>query len=295
MIASRWCTAGLTVTLALATAGATASQSSYEASIQKWRRDADSALRADDGWLTVAGLFWLRTGPNRAGTDPSNEIVLPSGTAPPRIGVFRLAGGRTTFETEPGAPVLINGSRTDAARLDPDVDRVTVGDLTMFVIRRGERYGIRLRDKNSEARRTFTGRVWFPVRTSYKVTGRFIPFNPPREIAIVNVLGDVAPMSSPGCVEFALNGQTLRLDPVTEPGARELFFILKDQTAGSGTYPAGRFLYAELPENGRVELDFNKAVNPPCAFTAFATCPLPPTQNVLRVRIEAGERYVGHK
>jgi uncharacterized protein (DUF1684 family) len=165
MIAPRWCTAGLAIALVLATADATTTQISYEASIQKWRRDVDAALRADDGWLTVAGLFWLRPGPNRAGTDPSSEIVLPSGAAPPRVGVFRLAGGRITFETEPGAPVLVNGSRTDAARLEPDVDRVTVGDLTMFVIGRGERYGIRLRDKNSEARRTFTGRAWFPVRT----------------------------------------------------------------------------------------------------------------------------------
>ncbi len=275
--------------------GATASQGSYETSIETWRRGLDAELRAEDGWLTVCGLFWLTEGPNRAGSDPANDIVLPKGAAPARVGVFEFKGGRTTFRAEPGVPVTIGGRAIRAAELRPDADTVVVGSLTMLVIKRGERYGIRLRDRNSEARRTFQGRVWFPVRASYKISGRFVPYTPPKQIPIVNVIGDTAPTPCPGYVEFALNGKALRLEPVAEPGSRELFFIFKDETAGAETYPAGRFLYTDPPRNGVVELDFNRAVSPPCAFTAYATCPLPPRQNQLPVRIEAGERYVPHR
>jgi hypothetical protein len=295
MRASRVFAAVLATALLLAMAGGTASQPSYEDAIQKWRDDLDASLKSEDGWLTVVGLFWLKAGPNRVGSDPSNDIVLPKRAAPARVGVFLFESGQTTLTVEAGIAVLVNGKPAGSARLRPEADRVSVGDLTMFVIKRADRYGIRLRDKNSEARRTFTHRVWYPVKASFKVTGRFVPYNPPRQIAIVNVIGDVAPMPNPGYVEFTLNGQVFRLDPVAEPGASELFFILKDQTAGMDTYPAGRFLYTALPQNGSVELDFNRAINPPCAFTAFATCPLPPRQNQLPVRIEAGERYVAHK
>lgn len=295
MRASRLPAAGSLLAILLVGCGVMSAQGSYEASIETWRRDQNAALTADDGWLTVVGLFWLKAGPNRAGTDPSSDIVLPAGTAPPRVGVFRLENGQATFEAEPGASVLVNGRQIATARLKPDVDHVVVGDLTMFVIRRGDRYGVRLRNSNSRARRTFAGRVWYPVRSSFRVTGRFVPYNPPRQVSIVNVIGDISAMTSPGYVEFTLNGRSLRLDPVTEPGADELFFIFNDLTAGTGTYPAGRFLYTALPKNGVVELDFNRAVSPPCAFTAFATCPLPPKQNRLPLRIEVGERYTGQK
>jgi hypothetical protein len=288
-------TVGPACALLLAIAGGATSQPSYENTLQKWRQEQDAALRADDGWLTVVGLFWLKAGANRVGSDPANEIVLPHGTAPPQVGVFRFDNGLTTLDALPGAPVLVNGQRTSTARLRPDVDRVVVGDLTMFVIRRGERYGIRLRNRNSEARRTFTGCVWYQAKPAFRIRGRFVPYDPPRQLPIVNVLGNLSSMTSPGYVEFTLEGRVFRLDPVAEPGANELFFIFKDETAGGETYPAGRFLYSALPRDGFVELDFNRAVNPPCAFTAFATCPLPPKQNQLPVRIDAGERYAGHK
>ncbi len=282
--------------LLLAMAGAAASQASYEDSIQTWRRDQEAALRADDSWLTVAGLFWLKPGPNRAGADPSNDIVLPKDRAPARVGVFQFRGGQTTFTAEPGAPVRVNGQSAAAAvRMRPDRDQVVVGDLTMFIIGRGERFGIRLRDKNSEARRTFTGRVWFPVSPSHRVMARFVPYNPPKQLPIVNVIGDTSMMPSPGYAEFTLDGQVFRLEPTAAPGDPELFFIFRDLTSRTDTYPGGRYLYTPLPQAGAVELDFNRAVSPPCAFTAFATCPLPPKQNDLPVRIEAGERYVAHK
>ncbi len=243
----------------------------------------------------MSGLFWLKEGSNRAGTDPADEIVLPKGAAPAHVGVFEFKSGRTTFRAEPGVPVMIDGKALRTAELEPDSDTVVVGSLRMLVIRRGERYGIRLRDTNSQARRTFKGRSWFPVRASYRISGRFVPYTPPKQIPITNVIGDTAPTPCPGYVEFTLNGKALRLEPVAEPGARQLFFIFKDATAGAETYPAGRFLYTDPPRDGVVELDFNRAVSPPCAFTSFATCPLPPRQNPLPVRIEAGERYVPHK
>jgi uncharacterized protein (DUF1684 family) len=173
--------------------------------------------------------------------------------------------------------------------------QVAVNDLTMFVIRRGDRYGIRLRDRNSEARKMFSGLRHFPIDPVYRVTAAFVAYPEPKQLPIPNVLGDTPVMVSPGYVEFSIGGQTLRLEPVYE-GAdpHELFFIFADQTNGTDTYPSGRFLYTDLPQNGRVVLDFNKAQNPPCAFTAFATCPLPPKQNRLPVRVPAGEMDYGH-
>ena len=288
----RTLTAGLTWLLLLAVAVAAAPQSSYDPAIQQWRRDQDAALRADDGWLSVVGLFWLKAGANRAGADPSNDIALPKGLAPARVGVFQFAGGQTTFTAEDGVPALVNGRKAlGAVRLRPDEDRVVVGDLTMFVIARGERTGIRLLNKNSEARRAFTGRAWYPVKPSLRIVARFVPYNPPKQIPIVNVLGDTSLVPSPGYVEFTIEGKVFRLDPTAESGASELFFNFRDLTSRADTYPAGRYLYSSLPTKaGTVDLDFNRAVSPPCAFTAFATCPLAPKQNDLAVRIDAGEK-----
>jgi uncharacterized protein (DUF1684 family) len=172
---------------------------------------------------------------------------------------------------------------------------VALGALTFQVIKRGERYAIRLKDMRSQQRAAFKGLEWFPVREDHRVHARFVSHPSPRSIPIVNVLGMVEPMRSPGYAEFRLKGRTLRLHPVLETSdATELFFIFKDQTSGRETYGAGRYLYAPMPSNGTVELDFNKAYSPPCAFTAFATCPLPPKENRLPIRIEAGERYRGH-
>jgi uncharacterized protein (DUF1684 family) len=271
----------------------------YRASVSRWRLEQEIALKADDGWLTVAGLFFLKEGPNRVGTDPSNDIVLPPGSAPPHVGVFRFSAGRTVFEADPAARVTVNGKPLTTAALQSDnsgtPDVVAVGSLSMFVIKRGGRYALRLRDKDNGARRRFSGLRWFPVNESYRVTARFVPYSPPKPIPVVNVLGDVEDYTRPGYVVFRLNGREFRLEPVTEGAGDRLFLIFKDRTAAVETYPAGRFLYADPPRNGQVLLDFNKAVNPPCAFTKFATCPLPPKQNQLPVRIEAGERYSEHK
>lgn len=255
--------------------------SAFENEIAQWRRDRESRLKADGGWLTVAGLFWLRPGANPFGTDPSNEIVLPDG--PARAGVFQLNGGVVT---------LTHGPSTREIKHDSD-DAVKVGRLSLFVIRRGDRYGIRLKDPDSEYRRNFHGIEYFPAREEYRVNARFVADRV--EIPILNILGQTEHYASPGYAAFHLHGQELRLRPyLEEPDAKELFYVFRDQTTGKETYGGGRFLYSAMPVNGEVVLDFNKAYNPPCSFTPYATCPLPPPENRLPVRIEAGEKKYGH-
>jgi uncharacterized protein (DUF1684 family) len=267
----------------------------YRGEIEKWRQHREARLKAEDGWLAVAGLFWLDEGVNRFGSGPGNSIGLPAGAAPPVAGTFELRQGRVSVRIEPGVsvttaggPVMAMGLRSDDPG-PPDV--LKLGRLTLQVIARSGRYGIRMKDPESETRRSFSGLRWFPVRDDMRVEARFVAWPSPRTIPIPNVLGQVNDLPSPGYAEFTLAGRRLRLEPVIEePGAHELFFIFRDQTAGKETYPAGRFLYAPMPQDGAVVLDFNKAYSPPCAFTAYATCPLPPPQNRLPIRIEAGEK-----
>lgn len=253
----------------------------YVAQIEQWRREREKRLAADDGWLTVAGLFWLKEGPNSFGTHPSCDIVLPEGSAPPRAGVFEHSGGRTLLRwaDRPGQPV----------EMLPDETIVPLGDLSFQVIRRGSRYGVRLRDKNSRFRREFAGLKWYPVNAAWRVTARLVPYPEPRKLRVGSTIGEPQEFDAPGYLDFELEGRRLRLEPAQAGG--ELFIIFRDLTSGKTTYPAGRFLYASPANDGTVVLDFNKAYNPPCAFTPYTTCPLPPRQNHLPVAIEAGEQF----
>jgi len=233
---------------------------------QKWRADYETGLKAPDGWLSVAGLQWLHEG--------ANKVALPDG----KTAAFELQGGKVKFEKR---------------ILKPDADSVKVGDVTLTAIERGGKIGIRMRDPNAETRRDFTGCKWFPASSAWKIDAKWVAYPKPKLIPITNILGMKDDEPSPGYAEFTLRGNSLRLEPVLEDG--ELFFMFKDATSAHTTYGAGRFLYAAVPKGDRVELDFNKAHNPPCAFTAFATCPLPPKQNILPVAIEAGEKsYAQH-
>ena len=275
---------------ALAAAGALALVAAspvptYREAVESWRAEREGRLRAEDGWLAVAGLFWLREGDHRVGTAKGNEIVLPEGSAPAQAGTLSMRAGRVTFQ-------LAGGGTPRELRPDSD-DAIALGRLRLSVIERAGKRGLRVRDPLSPRRRTIRGLQWYPVDESYRVAARFVPAPAARTIGIPNVLGDVIEMPSPGHVEFTLRGRTLRLDPVLEGEEPELFFIFRDQTAGKTTYGAGRFLYADPPKDGVVTLDFNRAYSPPCAFTDFATCPLPPRQNRLAVAVEAGEKDPG--
>jgi len=265
--------------------------SSYESEIAAWRAEREARLRADGGWLTVAGLFWLKDGDSRFGSDPSGEIVLPA-AAPSHAGVLTLHGSETSFRLEDGVAASIEGKPVTGGVLHADTsdkpDVLSMGRLTLQVIERGGRYGIRLKDMDSERRKTFPGLKWFPVKESYRVVARLEPAS--GMISITNILGQVSEMPRPGHLVFTLGGKELTLDPVLEaPDATDLFIMFWDPTAPKETYGAGRFLYVDLPKDGKVVVDFNKTYSPPCAFTPYATCPLPPKQNRLPVRIEAGE------
>lgn len=268
----------------------------YRASVQKWREQREARLKADGGWLSVAGLSWLKPGENRFGTGADVEVPLPQGSAPPIAGVLTLEGGRTTVEMVAGVSASIDGKPvTGPTPLRPDsTDLVELGDVTLQVIERGSRLGIRLRDRNAAARRDFTGCRWYDVKEPYRIEARWVSHPQPRPLKVPNILGQTETMPSPGYAEFSVAGRSVRLDGVLEdPQSTQLWFILRDETSGKQTYPAGRFLYADLPKAGKIVLDFNKAYNPPCAFTAFATCPLPPPQNWMPVKIEAGELDYG--
>ncbi|HVN05886.1 MAG TPA: DUF1684 domain-containing protein [Bryobacteraceae bacterium] len=262
-----------------------AASDAYRAQIAEWRRQREARLRADGGWLTVTGLFWLHAGANSFGTGPGHEIELPADPAVGHGGVFELHGGKVTLRMNGESRELLSDAGSKP-------DMVTLGGLTMFAIERGGRYGIRLKDRNSQLRKDFTGLDFFPVNEAYHIRTRLV--RDPKKIPILNVLGQVEDTPSPGYVEFELHGQKLRLTPVEE-APNELSFIFKDLTSGKETYGSGRFLDTELGKDGEVDLDFNKAYNPPCAFTPYATCPLPPKENRLAVRIEAGEmKYRSH-
>ena len=279
-------------------APATDATTGYAAEIQAWRQAREAGLKADGGWLTVAGLFWLREGSNPFGSAADNAIMLPP-SSPALAGRFLVTGTQIVVRFEPGVKAQVEGRAIPDGVLHADssgsAEVVTLGPLRMHVIERGGRLGVRLKDMNAESRRAFAGLHWFPVDERYRVTARFVPNRELKPLAVPNVLGQVEKMPSPGYAVFEMDGREHRITGVFEtPGATELFFIFKDETSGKETYPAGRFVYSALPKNGQLVLDFNKAYNPPCAFTAYATCPLPPPENWLSRRIEAGELRYGH-
>lgn len=268
---------------------------SYHGLVERWRQERETGLKADDGWLTLAGLFWLHPGANTIGSAEGSAIRLPRG--PAHAGVIDYREGLATLHIDAGVPVTVNGKpaseavlRSDAAEAKPDL--VQLGDLTFYVIHRGARDAVRLKDKNSEYRKTFKGLRWYPVKDEYRIEAKWVPYQPPHKLDVPNILGETEQQPNPGYAEFTLAGEHYRLYPVVE--GDQLFFIFKDRTAGQETYPAGRFLHSRMPENGEVLLDFNEAYNPPCAFTPYATCPLPPRPNRLSARIEAGELNYGH-
>lgn len=260
----------------------------YEQEVLKWRDNRRARLTAEDGWLSVVGLSWLKPGANRIGSDTSSDVVLPK--APKYYGTINVASTGLTFIDASGRSVALQSDADGAA----DPTTLSTGTLRMFVIKRGDRYGLRVKDSQSDARIHFHGLQYFPIDPKYRVVAKFEPYSPPKKIRIINVLGMQSDETSPGVLSFTLDGRTFRIDPVLETGEKDLFIILKDGTSGKETYGAARYMYATPPgPDGKVVLDFNKLYNPPCAFTAYATCPLPPPQNRLPVRIAAGEKRYG--
>jgi uncharacterized protein (DUF1684 family) len=265
--------------------------SPYQQSVEQWRKDYEATLNSDDGWLTVAGLFWLHEGKNPFGSDPLNDIVLPAGSVPAVAGYFDFRQGKTWVHVNHGVPITLQGKPIEFAELLPDStsDRLKVGTLTLYLHASGDRYAIRLKDKNSKIRRDFKGLRWFPIDESYRVVATFVLYNPPKRIRMQTVMGDTDIVPIVGYVTFTVGGQDCRLDAQAgESGA--LSFVFRDLTSGDETYPSARFLDTDAPKSGKVVLDFNEAYNPPCAYNPYTTCPVPPPGDRLRVKIQAGEK-----
>jgi uncharacterized protein len=267
----------------------------YRAQIEKWRHSYETTLKSEDGWLTVTGLFWLHEGENKFGSDPLNDIVLTEGNVPAELGSFNMHDGKIEVRIDAGVQIKLKGQSVQTAAILPDSDdRLAIGDLSLLVHKSGERYAVRVKDKNSKLRKNFAGVSWFPVDERYRVTAKFVPYDPPHELEIQNLAGDTLKIPSPGYAEFTLAGEQYRLEAIAQ--ASGLNFIFRDLTSGKETYPAARFLDTPAPTNGQLVLDFNEAYNPPCAYNPYTTCPLPPPQNRLRIRIAAGEMmYKGHQ
>jgi hypothetical protein len=271
----------------------------YRERIQNAWVEREARLVADDGWLTVVGLFWLTPGIQTIGSAPESDIQLPDG-APPAVGALELTGGnRVIFSAEDRADIAVNGGpaqfgplRTDA---DGGPDLVQAGRITFYLIQRGDRIGVRVKDPQAPARQSFHGLDHFPIDPASRVTAVLEGYPEPMSVAVPTEIGEPTMMLAPGLLHFELHGQALALEPyITGPDDRELFIVFRDATSGESTYGGGRFLSATLEdESDEVVLDFNLAINPPCAFTPYATCPLATPDNTLPVPIEAGERYSG--
>jgi hypothetical protein len=266
--------------------------SDYSADVGRWRERRESALKADGGWLTVTGLFWLKDGENSIGSSTTSDILLPE-YAPAHFGKLAVRGANLVFATA-DTTVKLNGQpiREGDLRIAGGKQEVlTSGPIQLLPMKRGERFALRLKDANSKLRAGFTGLRWYPVQQDWRIVGKFTPFASLTKLTLETIIGGSEVMDSPGYVTFERGGQTYKLQ-ATGQGKR-LFFVLRDQTSGKTTY-GSRFLYSDLEADGTVVLDFNKAENPPCAFTPYATCPLPPPQNRLALAITAGElKYEG--
>ena len=304
-----WSTGGLIVVLgaALLLVGACGKSKSrldpaaYQQEIEKWHDERAAELKSEDGWLALVGLFWLKEGENKVGSDPSNSIVLPQGKAPKVAGSVWLEKGSLRLDALPDSGITNAGKPVTTLALESDTDGkqtvLNLGSLSFYVIKRGENYGVRVKDKENPDRLHFAGLDYYPADPKWRLEAKLQPYDPPKAIPITNILGMVEDMISPGAVVFEFAGKTYRLDAVEEKGSKQFFLIFADGTTGRETYGAGRYLYADPPDGeGTVIVDFNRAYNPPCAFTNYATCPLPPSQNRLALRIEAGEKtYAGSK
>ena len=264
--------------------------------VQQWRDNHEADYRRD--WVSIAGLFPLKTGANTAGTAPANDIVL-AGALPPALGTFVLTEDQVRFEPAPGAAVRIKDQVIAAPVVLKDdsaetPDELLVGDIRLVIHKSGPMRALRVRDPNGPLARQFLGFHWFPIDPRFRVVGRFIKDAQPTSLQVTNTYGDVDTYKSEGVIEFTLNGETLRLRPFTTRPKR-FYIVFRDASAGRETYEAARFLYADLLDDGTTVLDFNEAYNPPCAFNPFTTCPLPIPENRLKVKVLAGEQaYPAH-
>jgi hypothetical protein len=263
----------------------------YRDDIEKWRQKRVTDLKAEDGWLSVTGLYWLRPGETKVGSDPSNDLLLPD-RLPGLVGTFALSDGKVDFQPAPQVAVARNGTQFKGGRIYSDADlrpdTLALRDVKLILLKRGERYAVRIKDNQSALRASFAGLRWYPSREEWRIQATFVPYALPTKLKMDTIVGETEIMDSPGYVTFERAGKTYRLEAAGQKNGT-LWFVFRDGTSGRTTHGGARQLYADLPKQGSVLLDFNKAVNLPCAYIPYATCPLAPAQNRLSLAIEAGE------
>jgi uncharacterized protein (DUF1684 family) len=284
----------------LPAAAAPAAAGDPVAEVEAWKQERDQRLRRPDGWLTLVGLWWLADGDNAVGSAADATVRLPAGKAPERVGTIRVRDGAAAFLRAPGVEVTLDGAAPaavqpladDAAESGPTVLRH--GSLSFYLIERGGALAVRVKDGESEALRSFRGLEYFPYAAAWRLEGRFEAAPEGSALEVPNSVGRTEKIRQPGWVIFEAEGATHRLIALDDTGDGRLFLVFGDRTNGRETYGGGRFLYTDPPVDGKIVVDFNRAYSPPCVFTPYATCPLPPPENKLRFRIEAGEKnYAG--
>jgi len=269
-------------------------EASYVKSIEEWQTQRLERLKSKNGWLSLSGLFWLEEGENSFGSDPENDLIFPE-KADAVCGTLVLNNGSVTLRVVEGVGISVKDSLiTEMGLIDDhseNTTRLQQGDLAWYIIKRGDRYGIRLRDHKHPRIDELNHIPSYPIQTSYVVEATLDAFDSPRTMTVATPLeGFTESYECPGILNFRVNGKKLTLHPFTSGDG--YFLVIADETSGLDTYGGGRFMYAMPDSSGRIILDFNKAYNPPCAFSPFATCPMPPRENFLPAAIEAGEKSV---
>jgi uncharacterized protein len=263
----------------------------YRAEIETWRQKRLADLKAEDGWLSVTGLYWLKTGETRLGSDPSSDLLLPN-RLPGSFGTLNLSEGNVEFRPDPGVTVTRNGKPFQGGRINSDADEqpdtLASSGVKLILLKRGERYAVRIKDNQSPLRTSFAGLRWYPPRDEWRIRAAFVPHAVPTKLKLDTIVGETEAIDSPGYVTFERDGKSYRLDAAAQKNGT-LWFVFRDGTSGRTTHGGARQLYADPPKAGTVELDFNKAVNLPCAYIPYATCPLAPPRNRLSLPIDAGE------
>jgi uncharacterized protein (DUF1684 family) len=269
-------------------------ETDYEKEIKTWHQNRIEGLKKENGWLNLAGLFWLEEGKNTFGANTDNKIIFPKDKSKQFLGNLILEKGEVFVEAKPDADITYNDQTVEKLKIYPAEKSIILKhkSLRWFVIKRGERYAIRLRDLESPFLKEFHGIETFPIDARWKVKAKFVP-SLGKKISIIDITGQISQQDSPGTLVFTIAGKEYNLDALTE--GESLFILFGDKTNKHQTYGSGRFLNAAKPDaEGFTYLDFNKSYNPPCAFTPYATCPLPPKQNILPIEMIAGEKNYGH-
>lgn len=269
----------------------------YISQINEWHKKRIENLKKENGWLNLVGLFWLKQGENNFGSGSENDIIFPEGKCEKNMGKFILNDSTVSMIINDGVNVIVDEKSVSELELKNDLSGSPTiskfGSLRWFVIKRGDKYGIRLRDLEAPLVKNFEGIETYPINSDWKIEAGFSGYNPPKKIAVPNVLGTIEEADSPGALVFKIGEQEYKFDALE--GGDSYFIVFADETSGNETYGGGRFIYVpKADSSGKIFIDFNKAFNPPCVFTKYATCPLPPKQNFLKLKITAGEKNYGH-